>query len=202
MNRFLCFLGATALLSVIAFTGCETTGGTSGKTGVSLRPPPVASDVLRKDDLIVITFANLPTSAMKAPHEEKIKDDGMITPPEIGPVKAEGKTAGQLQKEIQDAYVPKLYRRMTVTVRPPERFFFVQGEVKIPNRYQITPGMTVLKAITTAGGFTDFAKKTEVEVTGISGERYVIDCKAAQKKPSLDLPLYPDDRVNVPKRFY
>ncbi len=203
--KFLMYCRQVLVLGVLAGAawlpaGCGTGGG-GGRTAVQERPPSLPSDVLRKDDLVVITFANLPAPG-KPPHEEKIKDDGTITPPEIGPIKAEGKTAGQLQKEIQDKYVPHLYRRMSVTVRPPERFFYVQGEVKGPNRYQLTPGMTVLKAITTAGGFTDFAKRTDVELTSITGESYKIDCKEAQKKPALDLPIYPDDRINVPKRFY
>ena len=35
-------------------------------------------------------------------HEERVKDDGTITLPEIGAVKAVGKTTGQLQKEIRE----------------------------------------------------------------------------------------------------
>jgi polysaccharide export outer membrane protein len=184
---------------VLGPAGCAS--GPAGHAGATARrDKPLASDVLRKDDIVTVIFSNIPTPRL--PHEEKIKDDGNITLADIGPIKAEGKTAGQLQKEIQDAYVPRYYRNMTVTVKPPERFFYVQGEVKVPNRYQHTTGMTVLKAITTAGGFTDFAGRTKVELTSITGEKYTIDCKRALKNSALDLPVYSDDRIDVPKRFY
>lgn len=188
-----------ALTGVLLLNGCGTTR--SGATGATVRTDkPLAADVLRVGDIVVIAFSNVPQPIL--PHEEKIKDDGTVTLPLIGSIKAADKTAGQLQKEIQDAYVPKYYRNMTVTVKPPERWFYVQGEVKLPNRYQLTPGMTVLKAISTAGGFTDFAKRQDVELTSATGEQYVVDGKAALNRPALDLPIYPDDRINVPKRFY
>lgn len=191
---------ALALAFVLSLTGC-TNPKSGNKAGVIVRTDtPLAADVLRKDDIVTIIFSNIPTP--KLPHEEKIKEDGNITLADIGVIKAEGKSAGQLQKEIQDAYVPRFYRNLTVTVKPPERQFYVQGEVKLPNRYVLTPGMTVLKALTTAGGFTDFASRTKVELTSITGVQYTIDCKAAQTNPTLDLPVYPDDRIFVPKRFY
>ena len=186
-------------LSAVLLAGCVT-DQPAGSTGGGRRDKPLDAEVLRIGDVVVITFSNTPQPII--PHEEKIKDDGSITLPDIGAIKAAGKSAGHLQKEIRDAYVPRLYLNMTVTVKPPERQFYVQGEVKLPNRYQLTPGMTVLKAISTAGGFTDFAKRQAVEVTSASGERYVVDCKKALTKPSLDLPIYPDDSINVPKRFY
>lgn len=193
-------LSVLAIAASLLLTGCFTTS--TGIKGAKQRKDTVlAADVLRKDDMVVITFANVPPP-LPLPHEEKIKDDGNITLALIGSIKAEGKTSGQLQKEIQDAYVPKYYRNMTITVKAPERSFYVQGEVKIPNRYQLTTGTTVLKAITSAGGFTDFAKRTDVELTSSTGVKYIIDCKEAQTKPEFDLPIYPDDRLNVPKRLY
>lgn len=187
-------LCVVALLSAVAFSGCI--GPSVGKPP----PRPQATDVdkLRKGDTVVVTFSMNPPPS----HEERIKEDGTIVLPQIGVVVAEGKTAGQLQKEIQDAYVPKYYRNLTVTVKPPERQFYVLGEVKLPNRYLYTQGMTVLRAIATAGGFTDFANRTEVQVTTRDGEQFIVNCKKAQKDPSWDLAVHPDDHINVPKRFY
>ena len=159
-----------------------------------------ASDLLRKGDLVVVTFSNIPNPPL--PHQERIKEDGTITLPLIGSVMAAGKNPGQLQKEIQEAYVPKYYRNLVVTVRTEDRYYYVGGEVKLPNKYPYTPGVTVLKAIASAGGFTDFAARTKVELTRSTGKVIVIDCKKAQKKPSLDLAVYPDDRVFVPRRLY
>ncbi|MBI3191686.1 MAG: polysaccharide export protein [Pedosphaera parvula] len=177
---------------------------TDDVTPTDSAPPPdmasAASDLLRKGDMVMITYSNIPTPPQ--PHQERIKDDGTITLPLIGSVVAEGKNPGQLQKVIQDAYVPKYYRNMVVTVRTEDRYFYVSGEVKLPNKYVYTPGVTVLKAVASAGGFTDFAARTKVEITRSTGEKIEIDCKKAQKKPKLDLSIYPDDRVFVPRRLY
>lgn len=78
----------------------------------------------------------------------------------MGSIQAAGKTAGQLQRELQEAYVPKLYRRLTVTVLTENRVFFVDGEVRQPGRLVYTGELTVLKAVASAGGFTDFAART------------------------------------------
>jgi len=36
-----------------------------------------------------------------------------------------------------------------------------------------------------------------VRITRVNGQQITVDCKAALKKPELDLPLYPGDRVDV-----
>jgi protein involved in polysaccharide export with SLBB domain len=57
--------------------------------------------------------------------------------------------------------------------------------------------MTVLKAINRAGGFTEYADRRKVRITRINGQQIMVDCKSALKKPDLDVPLYPGDRIEV-----
>jgi protein involved in polysaccharide export with SLBB domain len=61
--------------------------------------------------------------------------------------------------------------------------------------------MTVLRAIDTVGGFTDFAKKTRIELRRANGEVHVINWDKARKDPKLDLKVYPNDQIMVPRRF-
>ena len=185
------------LTMLLLVSGCATTGtNTTGGTGGDL--PPVDYDKLRSGDLVTLTFQNAPDLGA---HEERIKDDGTITLKHIGAVQAEGKTVGELQREIHAKYVPKYYPNLVVTVRAEDRFFFVDGEVKIPNRYVYAGQQTVLRAIATAQGFTDFAARDRVELTRVDGKKFIVDCKKAQKKPELDLPVYPGDRIMVPRRL-
>jgi polysaccharide export outer membrane protein len=178
--------------------GCAT-GGSGGAaatdTGAS-KPPP--DDKLRVNDQVSISFqGGIDLNA----HEERIKEDGTITLKHIGSIKAAGKTVGELQADVHKAYVPKLYRTLVVTVKAEDRFFWVNGEVKINNRYVHSGEHTVLKAIATAGGFTDFANWKKVELTRVDGKKLIIDCKKAQKDSKLDLPVYPGDRIFVPRRI-
>jgi protein involved in polysaccharide export with SLBB domain len=63
--------------------------------------------------------------------------------------------------------------------------------------------MTVLKAIQAAGDFTDFGKKSKVEVIRANGHKEKpVDCYKAIKNPKLDLPIFPGDQVIVPRRHF
>jgi len=157
-----------------------------------------AADRFAIGDLVTVKFSgtidNIPQ------HEERIKDDGHITLPLIGAVKAVGKTPGELQKEIHDRYVPDYYKRLTVTVTGEQRVYYVGGQVRSPGRQVYLGTTTVTKAIQSAGDFNDFAAKRRVELTRADGRRFIIDCIKAAKDPSLDLPVYPGDKINVDMR--
>ena len=192
-------VSAWLLVLGLMLSGCATTGtgagAAAGETGT--KAPPI-DDKLRGNDLVSISFQGV--SDLNA-HEERIKDDGTITLKHIGNVQAVGKSVGELQRDIHAAYVPKYYPTLVVTVKAEDRFFWVNGEVKINNRYVHSGEHTVLKAIATAGGFTDFANQKKVELTRVDGKKFIIDCKKAQKDSKLDLPVYPGDRIFVPRRY-
>ena len=151
---------------------------------------------------MTVTFSGTPNPPPK--HEETVREDGNINPPFLGhSVKAAGKTIGMLQEELQNLYVPAYYSRaLTVTVTIEERWVYVGGEVKSPNRYIYSGEPTTLKAIQTAGDFTDFAKRTKVQITRASGRKETVNCTKAIKNPKLDLPIYPGDQIFVPRRLW
>src|SRR5438105_516067 len=62
----------------------------------------------RVGDMVTVSYSGNPM-AQTAAYVERIKEDGFITLPLVGSIKAAGKTAGQLQKEIYNLYVPKIY---------------------------------------------------------------------------------------------
>jgi protein involved in polysaccharide export with SLBB domain len=150
--------------------------------------------------MLVVDFSGVSDPPLR--HEERIKQDGRITLPNIGAVEAAGKSRGALEEEIHSRYVPNYYRQLTVIVRNEGRFFYVGGQVRNPNQYPYLKEMTVLKAIATAGDFTDFAKKTKVLLTRADGRKVTINCIKAQADPKLDVSLYPDDTVFVPRRYF
>ena len=100
-------------------------------------------------------------------------------------------------------YVPGYFRSLTVTVQLKERWFFVRGEVKNPGQKPYLGSMTVLKAISAAGDFTDFANRSHVRLTRADGTRTVtVDCKKALKNFRYDLPVYPGDVIHVSRRIF
>jgi polysaccharide biosynthesis/export protein VpsN len=201
------------LLAGLVFSGCAAPEGpafSSSPTGAvaqteTAKPTGtlhlgVQSDVFSLGDQVTVIFSD----SQLQPHEERIKDDGTITLHLIGPVKAAGKSPGELQKEIQDLYVPKYYQpgRLTVTVKAQERAYYVGGEVRNPNRYIYSGAITVTKAIQSAGDFTDFASKKKVRLTRADGKITVVNCKKALDNPTLDPPVFPGDKIHVPRRLW
>lgn len=182
-------------------------GVSAGQSGVAATPTsgtpaPAGADTIHAGDTLQITFSDLPIQ-VQSPFEERVKEDGAIRLLENQTFAAEGKTVGQLEKEIHDRYVPDYYKKMTVSVRlkSETQFYYVDGEVKLPNRQIYLNRTTVLKAIASAGGFTDFARKSHVILTRVDGRRFVINCKKAIKDPRLDLEVLPGDKVYVPRRI-
>jgi protein involved in polysaccharide export with SLBB domain len=155
---------------------------------------------LRVGDLIIVTFSDLPNPPPR--QELNIPDTGLVTLPYNVKVQAVGKTTTELERDIRDAYVPGIFVSLTVTVRTDMRWFFVDGEVKQPSKQPYNGVMTVLRAITSAGGFTDFANRKKIELRRQDGQRFFIDWKTALNDPALDLPVYPNDQIIVHRSIF
>jgi len=150
-------------------------------------------------DSVTISFSDTPQPIL--PLTTTVGEDGRLTGLPLGvSVQAAGKPPAQVQEDIQKAYVPRYFLRLTANIKPDLRFYFVGGEVRLPNRQQYAGDMTVLRAIDTAGGFTDFAKRSKIELRRANGQSFTIDANDARKHPKLDLPVYPNDQVWVPKK--
>lgn len=150
-------------------------------------------------ETVNITFSEIPDPI--PPHEEQIKEDGTITLPLIQSVQAAGKTAGELQTQIHDLYVPKFYVRLNVVVKPGDLIYYVRGEVKQPGRQLYVGETTVTKAITSASDFTDFASH-KVSLIRANGQIIKVNVDKALEDPALDPKIYPGDQIVVRRRIF
>lgn len=192
-------LALVAGLLVFLTTGCLTDSAPGPAAVAQPGALKGSSDNLRAGDKVTITLTDVPNGPILSEHI--IPDDGEITIHLDLKTKAAGKTKRQLQDDIRKLYVPQYYLRMTVNVKTEDRFVFASGEVKLPNRYLYSGELSVLKVIATAGGFTDFANKRKVELARVNGTIERIDCVKALADSSLDLPVFPGEKVFVPRRF-
>jgi len=190
-------LGLICLLPLMSlfFAGCAST--TLPQTG-----PDVEAQVARfhVGDTVTVSFEGPPEQL--PPHEEAIKEDGTITLDNIGQVKAVGLTAGQLQTAIHDLYVPKYYTHLTVSVKTGDRVFYVTGEVKSPGRQIYSGQMTVSKAITSSGDYTDFANRKKVWLIRANGQRIKLNCDDIMDGSAPDPQVYPGDQIQVTRRLF
>ena len=188
---------ALVITTMLVFTGCETLPTPGPATN-----PPVNLLTFRIGELVIDNFSGVDKQIQ--PHEERVKEDGTITLTLIGSVKAEGKTPGQLQEAIRNRYVTNGFYTpsLNVTVKAPDRYFYVGGEVRGANKYSWVEGMTIVKAIQNAGYFTDYAKRTKVRITRQDGKTFTVDYDKAIVDPSRDVPIYPGDSITVPKKIW
>lgn len=202
MNKtvFVKLIGFCALLWAMVITGCATFDGGATTTAADGGQPVPNVDILRPGDRLRISFSGLPPEQLMIPQDDQIGESGDISLPLVGSIKAAGKSVNQLQSDIRDAYVPRFYRNLNVSVTT-ERFYFVGGEVKLPGRQQYLGGLTVLKAIQSAQDFTDFADRKHVRLTRSNGKIEIVNCKKALEDSKYDLPVYPGDTITVPRGF-
>src|SRR5207249_2340890 len=84
--------------------------------------------------------------------------------------------------------------------------FYIRGEVTKPGAYLLENGMTVLKAISLAGGFTQFANRKQVDILRAGGSgvqaKVTVNLKAIEEGKKEDLPIHPDDTIIVPRRIF
>jgi len=134
-----------------------------------------------------------------------VRPDGKITLPLLNDVQAAGLTPMELSAVIRDG-LRKYMNEPQVTVTVAEinsRRIYVTGEVVRPGAYSLLPDMTVLQALSTSGGFTQFARVKGVYVLRTeSGKqvKHAFNYKEAisGKKPQENLVLEPGDVIVVP----
>ena len=149
-------------------------------------------------DTLAIAFTGPPDPI--ATQEKTIGEDGKITLADIGEVVAVGKTSSEVEKIIHDKYVPAFVNHLNVTVKAGDRVFYVRGEVGNKGRQVYVGQITVTKAITSAGDFTDFANHKNVLLIRSNGKRFIIDCDAILSGKQPDPPVYPGDQIEVRRR--
>lgn len=85
-----------------------------------------------------------------------------------------------------------------------KQLYFVTGEINQPGQYEISRGLTLMRAISQAGGFSKFASK-EVEIhRQVAGEKKIqsFDLGDIRKGKVDDPQILPDDIIIVRRRFF
>lgn len=195
--QHLCLLGIGILLVA---PGCETAKppDQDARAESTWRPENLKGR-LRNGDQVNIKF-DTGGGNVKPPDplETRIDENGEINLTLIGNVKAEGLTPSELARQIESLYVPRYFVRCSVTVLATERYFYVSGEVGGNGQFEWKEDMTLLKAISVAGNFTDYANRGSVQITR-GGRKFVVNAEEARKNPSKDIFILPGDSIWVPR---
>ncbi len=98
---------------------------------------------------------------------QRVRPDGVVTMPLIGDVQAAGLTPSQLEGAVKDKLKAFVKGDAVVTVAVTginSYHVVVTGRVSTPGRFEAASYMTVMEAISLAGGPTPFASPAEVFV--------------------------------------
>lgn len=155
--------------------------------------------VIGADDQLQITVWKEPTLSGTIP----VRPDGMISLVLVGDLRAAGLTpmalsadiSQRLKKYIQDPVVT------VVVLGVNSQRIFTVGEVNRVGPLMMTPGMTTLQAIVTAGGLTQFANSKRIYILRtVAGkqEKIPFNYKQALKGENQGAPLLPGDTIVVP----
>lgn len=126
-----------------------------------------------------------------------VSGEGKVAVPLIGDIQAMGLSAPELQVALQTAYQQGYLKDPKVNVEVLKfRPFYILGEVKTPGEYAYDNGMTVVKAVALAQGFTYRADQKRVFIKHLNG-------LSEQQVPLTSTqPVQPGDTVRIAERYF
>jgi protein involved in polysaccharide export with SLBB domain len=194
---------ARALLAAVALiVGCAS--GTAPRR-INL-PAPVESAAVGPGDIIEINVYE--EAALSKPY--RVAPNGSIDFPLIGQVAVEGKEQQEIAEAIRAKLVEaKIFKAPSVSVLVREvnsKKVTMLGQLGKPGQIPMTPGMTIVQAISVAGGFTALADKEHVTITRRVSKtkvvRVVFSVIAITDGRTDDVQLQAGDTVYVEERVF
>ena len=126
-----------------------------------------------------------------------VSGHGTIKFPLLGEFRVAGMSAKDVEEVLAEQLEAGYLKNPKVTVSIVQyRNFYVSGQARNPGAFPYREGITVLKAITLAGGWTDRAVKDEAEILR------VVKGKQELLPVGMEEIVMPDDIIIVPESFF
>lgn len=184
--------------------GLGSCGG-SNENWRSNLPPPIEKSTVGPGDVFLLEIVG----EKDLPREYQVASDGSVDLPYLHTVQVAG---------LEPQEVGRLVRRLlmerevlsdpSVVVQVKEynsRRVSVLGQVAKPGTFPFTPGLTLIQAISQAGGLTGLANLDRVNLTrqlGKGSRTVVVPVSVIMEGRSPDLPLQSGDRIFVHERLF
>lgn len=209
MHRFLTLLAAAGVL----LTGCarreplRSSATLTVLDATSILPAPTRADLSAPDrqsligplDTINVDVFGIP----ELTRDVQVDASGRIAMPLVGTLDAGGKTAQELSLSITAALRRAYVRDPNVTVNIREsvsQVVTVDGQVVSPGLYAVTNQMTLMRAIASAKGLTEFGKQDDVVILRTVGSRRIAglySLEAIRRGNYADPQIFANDVVIV-----
>lgn len=139
----------------------------------------------------------------------RVARDGTIDFPLIGRVRVEGmeppQVADMLERRLQEGQFLKRPQISILVEEYNSKRISVVGAVAKPGSYPMVPGMTLVQAVSGAGGFTALANENNTTVTrrvGAELKRFQVPAGDITEGTVQDFRLQAGDIIYVPERVF
>ena len=199
ISRVVIALAGAATLASCAGPARLTPGPHLTVAAETALPPPTRTDLAAQERPYRIgAFDKLAISVFGIPElSQTVQADasGRISLPLVGAVEAAGKTPEELAADIEEQLRGRYVRNPQVSVNLDEtvsQVITVDGQVREPGLYPVIGRMTLMRAVATARGTTEFARLNDVVVFRTVGDQ---EMAALYNLSAIRRGLYPDPEV-------
>jgi polysaccharide biosynthesis/export protein VpsN len=168
-------------------------------------PTPMESTTLGPGDLFTLEVVG----EKDLPKEFQVASDGTVDFPYVHRLEVQGLEPQQIARTVRDLLVEKrILTDPSVIVSVKEynsKRVTVLGEVRKPGAFPLTTGMTLVQAISNAGGLSAIANGDRVNLTRKdkgSATTVVLSFDSITAGKSPDIPLQAGDQIYVNERLF
>jgi polysaccharide biosynthesis/export protein VpsN len=191
-------------LALVVFAGTLACASHTGPV-VTYLPPPSEKTVVGPGDIFTMQIV----SEKDLPAEYQVASDGTVDLPYVQTVQVMGLEPQEIARVIRQKLIDrKVLTDPIVVVQVKEyhsRTVILLGQVAKPGSFPLTPGLTLMQALSLAGGLTQIGNDNNVTLTRkmTEGTKTVtISVGAITDGKSPDVPLQAGDRIYVHERLF
>jgi len=194
-------LGALLCVLAVVLAAC---GGNHAPRATYL-PPPSENTAIGPGDIFtmqIVTEKDLPA-------EYQVASDGTVDLPYVQTVQVAGFEPQEIARIVRQKLIDKkVLVDPIVVVQVKEyksRSVILLGQIAKPGSFPLTTGLTLMQAISLAGGLSQIADDNNVTLTRKMGQgtkTVTISVDAITDGKAPDVPLQAGDRIYVPSRLF
>jgi polysaccharide export outer membrane protein len=197
LNTLLLVLG----LGALALSGC----GSSSRNQALDLPASTEKSVVGEGDIFTMEIVG----EKDLPREYQVASDGTVDLPYLPALKVVGLEPQEIARLIRAKLMEKkILTDPSVIVQVREynsRRITIMGQVAKPGVYPYQPGLTLMQALSQAGGVTGIANLGKVNLTrraGNGSRTVVVSIETIMEGRSPDIPMQAGDRIFVHERLF
>src|SRR5690606_31946567 len=193
----------TALLAVFALLGSSC--APAADTSKARLPPPVESTTVGPGDVFRMQIVG----EKDLPDEFQVASDGSVELPYLHRLEVAGLEPQEIARLIRTELMAKQILTDPSVIVTIEEFsskrITLLGQVQKPGSFPLSPGLTLVQAVSLAGGFTSIANTERVTLTRKQKDGAItvhLNLDEITSGRSPDIPLQAGDRIYVQERIF